>query len=118
MTKQYWFSATLRFYLVSSAEGRIGGEDSVFRVSATDWDKAFQKFLAVGRREETSYKNYLGHEIRQRFVGVMIMDRVGDVDLDGVEVSCMPLLEEDPTITFETPLDPATSVPEHCGIGR
>jgi hypothetical protein len=45
------------------------------------------------------------------------MDRVGDVDLDGVEVSCMPILEEDPNLTFDTPLDPDNSVPEHCGIG-
>ena len=118
MTTRYWFSATLRFYTVSSVEGRLLGEDSVFLARAGHWDEAFKKFLAVGWREESSHKNYLGQEIRKRFVGVMIMDRVGDVDLDGVEVSSTPLFEEDPNITFETALDPEKSVPEQCGIGR
>jgi hypothetical protein len=117
MTEQCWFSATLRFYTVSSAEGRLSGEDSVFLVRATDRDQAFKKFLAVGRRHETSYKNYLDHEIRIRFVAVTIMDELGDVDLDGVEVSCTPLFDEDPNFTFDTPLDPDNSVPEHCGVG-
>ena len=117
MSKHYWYSATLRFYIVSSAEGKIRGEESVFLVRATEWDEAFKKFLAVGRRAETAYKNWDGDEIRHRFVGVTIMDCVGDVDLDGVEVSSTPLFEEDPTITFATPLDPDKSVPEHCGIG-
>jgi len=117
MREGYWFSATLGFYILSSAEGKIRGEESVFLVRAAAWDEAFKKFLAVGRREETSYKNYLGHEIRKRFVGVTIMDQVGDVDLDGVEVSSTPLFEEDPTITFDTPLDPDRSVPGQCGIG-
>ena len=117
MIKYHWYSATLRFYDVSSAEGRIGGEDSVFIVRAESWEQARKKLLAAGRRKEESYKNVYGHEIRHRLVGVIIMDRIGDVDLDGVEVSCTPLFEEDPNVTFDTPLDPDNSVPGQCGVG-
>jgi hypothetical protein len=116
MSKQYWFSATLRFYVISATEGLLHGEDSVYLTRAADMEEAFKKFLALGRREETSYKNWYGHEVRQRFAAVTLMDCVGDVDLDGIEISCTPFFEEGSPVTFDTPLDPENSVPEHTGI--
>lgn len=115
MSKQ-WFSATLRFYVISATEGLLRGEDSVYLTRGVDMEEAFKKFLAIGRREETSYKNGYGQEVKKRFAAVTLMDCVGDVDLDGVEISCTPLFEEGSTVTFATPLDPENSVPEHTGI--
>lgn len=115
MSKQYWFSATLRFYVVSATQGRVGGEDSVYLTRAADLEDAFQKFLAIGRRRE-AYAGDWAQDARERFVAVTLMDKVGDIDLDGVEISCTPLFEEDPTFTLDTPLDPANTVPEQTGI--
>lgn len=91
MSKPYWFSAIPRFYIVTATEGQIRGEDSVYLTRAADFEEAFRKFLAIGRREETSYKNWYGHEVRRRLAAVAFMDRVGDIDLDGVEVSSTPI---------------------------
>jgi hypothetical protein len=116
MSKQYWYSATLRFYVVTANEGRVSGEDSVYLTRAANMEEAFQKFLGIGRREETSYTNWYGHEARNRFVAVAFMDKVGDIDLDGVEISSTPLLEEDPNVTFDTSFNPENSIPEYTGI--
>lgn len=116
MSKQYWFSATLRFYDITAVDGLVGGEDSVYLTKAADFDEAFQRLIAIGRRKETSFKNWDGDEVRTKLVAVTLMDKVGDIDLDGVEISCTPLLEEDPNITFDTLFDPENTVPEHTGI--
>lgn len=116
MSKQYWYSATLRFYDITAVEGLVGGDDSVYLTRAADFEEAFQKFLAIGRRQETSFKNWDGHEVRKRFVAVTLMDKVGDIDLDGVEISSTPLVDEDANITFETAFNPENTVPEYAGI--
>ena len=116
MTQQNWYSATLRFYSLSSANGRIGGEESVFLVQAIDFDHAFEKFLEVGRQRETSFENYLGHEVRVKFIEIAFLDMIQSETLDGAEVTSKLLTQEDPSFTFDTPVDPAKSQPEHTGI--
>jgi len=50
------------------------------------------------------------------FISVRTMDVVDKEDLDGVEVSCVPLDGRDPQFTFETPVNPEKSEPGQLGI--
>jgi hypothetical protein len=77
----------------------------VYLVRAEDFDDAFRNFLDVGRRSETTYKNYLGEEARHRLVEITTLDIICSDNLDGVEVACTPVFEADPKITFDTAFD-------------
>lgn len=106
MSNLSWYSATLRFYRVTAEMGRVGGEDAVYLFRARSFDDAVKRFLALGRRKEHSYVNGLGHQLRVRFVGLVTVDFIEGNNLDGVEIVSTPLLEEDPSFSFDTPLDP------------
>lgn len=101
-----WYSATLRFYSVTREMGRVGGEDVVHLIRAPSYGDAVRKFLALGRSREHSYVNGCGHMLRVRFVGLVTVDSIADDDLDGAEIVSIPLMEEDPSFSFDTPLDP------------
>ena len=101
-----WYSATLRFYSVTAEMGRVGGEDVVYLFRAPSYSDAVKKFLALGRSKEHSYINFHGHELRVRFVGLVTVDSIEGDDLDGAEIVATPLMEEDPSFSFDTPLDP------------
>lgn len=116
MNNPRWYSGTLRFFTVTADEGRVDGEDSIYLVRAIDWDEAFGRFLDIGRRKETSFINGFDQETRVRFISIRTIDPLDEEDLDGVEVSCVPLEEEDPQFTFETPVDPEKSNPGQLGV--
>ena len=101
-----WYSATLRFYSVTAEMGRVGGEDVVYLRRAPSFDQAVRKFLAFGRSKEHSYINGYGHELRVRFVGLVTVDSLQGDDLERVEIVATPLMETDPSFSFDTPLDP------------
>jgi len=101
-----WYSATLRFYSVTAEMGRVGGEDIVYLFRAPGFSQAVKKFLALGRSKEHSYVNSHGHQLRVRFVGLVTVDFIEDDDLDGAEIVSTPLMEADPSFSFDTPLDP------------
>lgn len=106
-----WFSATLRFFIVNSAAGKMRAEDSVFLATAADFDDAFQRFLELGKQSETNYRNHQDEEIRRRFAAITTLDMVPASDLNGVEINSTPIFEADPHFTLDTPLDPAGSKP-------
>lgn len=106
-----WYSAMLCFIYINSVRGQVLQDDCVFLVRAHSFEDAFRKFLAVGRRKETSYKNDEGHDIKVLLAEILTMDRIGQ-DLDGAEVHSDLQEIEDPEITFETPIDPARSRPD------
>lgn len=110
-----WYSGTLRFFFLSSAKGRIAYEDCVYLVHATSFKAAFNKFLAAGRRYETSFTNEYGHEVRIRLAAILTWDRIDD-DLDGAQITSQIIDDDDPRITFDTPLHPENSRPEHTGV--
>jgi hypothetical protein len=116
MNNQRWYSGTLRFFTVTAAEGRVDGEDSIYLVRASDWEEAFRRFLEIGYKKETTYKNWLEQETRVRFISIRTMDVLDEEDLDGIEVSCVPLDGEDPQFTFETPVNPESSKPGQLGV--
>jgi len=116
MNNHKWYSGTLRFFTVTADEGRVDGEDSIYLVRAFDWDEAFRRFLDIGYKKEASYVNWLEQETRVRFIAIRTMDVLDEEDLDGIEVSCVPLDGEDPHFTFETPVDPGKSKPGQLGV--
>lgn len=116
MNNLCWYTGTLRFFTVTADKGRVDGEDSIYLVRATNWDDAFQRFLNIGRNKETSYKNWHEQETRVRFISIRTMDMLEEQDLDGVEVSCVPLDGDDPQFTFETPVSPEDSNPGQLGV--
>jgi len=101
-----WYSATLRFYRVTAEMGRVGGEDAIFLFRARTFDDAVKRFLALGRSKEHSYFNLHNHELRVRFVGLVTVDYIEGDDLDGAEIVATPLMERDPSFSFDSPLDP------------
>lgn len=113
MSDENWYSATLRFFTIVSSDGKLKEEDSVYLLRAPDFRDAFVKFLELGRKNETTYKNHLNEEIRHRFVEITTLDIIRSDDLDGAEVACTPILKADPAITFDTVFDPAKSDPTH-----
>jgi len=86
--------------------GRVGGEDTVYLFRAPSYSDAVKKFLALGRSKEHSYINGHGHMLRVRFVGLVTVDLIKANKLDGAEIVSTPLMETDPSFSFDTPLDP------------
>ena len=116
MSNRRWYSGTLRFFTVTADNGRVDGEDSIYLVRALNWEDAFRRFLAIGHKKETAFINGFNQETRVIFVSVRTMDVVDKEDLDGVEVSCVPLDGRDPQFTFETPVNPEKSEPGQLGL--
>ena len=106
MNDKSWYSATLRYYSVTAEMGRVGGEDTVHLIRARSFEEAIKKFLALGRSKEHSYRNGYGHDLRVRFVGLVTVDNIKKNDLNGAEIVSTPLMETDPSFSFDTPLDP------------
>lgn len=116
MNNQRWYSGTLRFFTVTADEGRVDGEDSIYLARAVDWEDAFRRFLAIGHNREMTFINGFNQETRVIFISVRTMDVLDNEDLDGVEVSCVPLEGTDPQFTFETLVDPDKSEPGQLGV--
>ena len=95
MNSENWFSATLRFFIVNSVDGKMRAEDSVFLARATDFEDAFQRFLELGGQNETTYRNDLDEEISRRFSAIITLDMIPANDLNGVEINSTPIFEAD-----------------------
>ena len=116
MNNLRWYSGALRFFTVTADKGRVDGEDSIYLIRATDWDDAFRRFLDIGHKKETSYTNWHERETRVRFISIRTIDVLDEENLDGIEVSCVPLDGDDPQFTFETPVSPENSTPGQLGV--
>jgi hypothetical protein len=110
MSGDHWFSATLRFFIVSSAEGKLRVEDSIFLARAVDFDSAFRKFVKIGQTNETAYQNVHDDQIKKRFAAITTLDLLPD-DLKGAEVNSMPIFETDKDFGLDDPLNPESSEP-------
>ena len=111
-----WYSGVLRFFTVTADKGRVDGEDSIYLIRATDWEAAFRRFLDIGYMKENTYKNWHEQETRVRFIAIRTIDVLNEEDLDGIEVSCVPLDGNDPEFTFETSVSPENSKPGQLGV--
>jgi hypothetical protein len=111
MTAECWFSATLRFFIVNSAVGKMMAEDRILLPRAIDFTDAFNKFLELGREREYSSRNHVNEEIRERFATITTLDIIRSESLDGAEVNSIPIFDADQNITLDSPLAPEASQP-------
>ena len=84
-----FYSARLLFIiLVADSPGRKRNhyDESVIVFRARDFDHAFKRALALGRKQETDYANIKGHRVRWALVEIRSLDRVGRT-VDGKEVA-------------------------------
>ncbi len=79
----------------------------VFR--ARDYEHAFERALALGKQQESRYKNSKGQAVRWAFVQIENIKRIGR-SLDGVEVgSLLDVLKRKRPIPFNKRFNPRKS---------
>lgn len=109
---QKWFSAKAR--LVSIVEG--GGAkmylDTLWVFTASDWDAALQRAVALGRVREEEYRNAEGRRVHWALKEILSLDRISGEKLDGAEVhsSLMDVPAEEQTI-LASEFQPESSAP-------
>jgi hypothetical protein len=92
--------------------------DSVFLVSATDREGAWNEALKIGEGLETSYDNADGERIRFAFLGVLTIDELGEELRTGLEVyfSTQDFVQPIP-VSPDVEFFPRQITPGNAGIG-
>ena len=93
------------------AEGKYTCDYPFVLLRANSSDEAFQRALALGREQETVYKNKSGKDVRWALNAVEEIYELGD-EIDGIEVgSLMDVYEPGHSIGIGTDLDPGSKQP-------
>lgn len=106
----------IRIAILCVTEGAMPSEGytqdiQVHLVDAVDDADAFKKALEIGRKEEHSYKNNDGDEVRWLFKGVEAITCLGG-DVEGKEVSSrMEIFYPDSPLDLKFELNPEASNP-------
>lgn len=113
-----WFSASLRRASIVGVDGIGSLWDSVFLVSASNRDEAWEEAIKIGLGLETSYDNAAGERVRFAFLGVLTIDELGDELRAGQEIyfSAQDLLQPIP-VASDVAFFPHQIVPGNAGIG-
>ena len=112
MSRSSWFSARVRLVLLIEGAGARGYADSVFVFRAADFDDAFQRALALGRKQEQEYVGGEGKRVRRRLKEVISLDILRADDLDGAEVYSEPVdLAAGEASNFDQVFTPEASKP-------
>lgn len=114
-----WFSARLRFAILTDRVGLERYFDSVVLLRAASREEALPRALNAGREREQDYRNEDGVRVRWRLASIVSLDDVAATahDLNGAEVLAMT---SDPTpddrgLSFDHEFQPERSVPaETC----
>lgn len=81
-----WYIAEVVMEVTVGSDPRNVVHHNHFLITANSNEEAYEKATAIGKREETSYKNPAGHDVSIRFVGIADLDEVDDEPGDGAEV--------------------------------
>lgn len=84
-----FYSARLLFIiLVADGLGRKRNhyDESVIVFRARDFEDAFKRALALGKKKESEYKNNKGQQVRWALVRILTLDWIGS-KVDGKEVA-------------------------------
>lgn len=112
-----WFSALLKFVIVTENKGGSRYANSLILCKAEDFDSAKQKVLAIGKSKETDYTNGEGERVQWRFSSVETLDMLGSEIEDGREVySEFREISSDEKIDFDTEFRPELSKPTQTGV--
>jgi len=113
-----WYSATIRRASMIGDEGIDSFWDSVFLLSATDRDSAWNAALEIGLGLESKYQNAAQERVRFAFVGVLYLDEVGESIESGVEVFFNTIEFEQPiSVSSDVVFHPSSVLPKSLGIG-
>jgi hypothetical protein len=86
-----WFSARLRFAILTDQLGLERFFDSVILLRAPSREAAFARALAQGRGREQNYRNEQGVGVRWRLESIVSLDAIPDEDWNGLEILGMPV---------------------------
>jgi hypothetical protein len=112
MTGGYWFSAKLRYAVLTEPVGLQMYMDSVRLFRATDYDLAFRRVLDDGLKDEKSYSNADGQRVLWKLASIISLDRIGEHLSDGQEVYSEPItVTSDDMVPFEHEFHPEASEP-------
>ena len=84
---QYWYIATL--VIASKVEDGLEVqtcEEQIRAIRAPNAEAAYEKALAIGKSEETTYQNMYGQTVTWEFVGLDDLDELDNTMHDGVEI--------------------------------
>ena len=84
--KPQWFSTKIRQVCLIELEGADLYWDSIFVFQAEDFDKAFQKALCLGKKQEVEYVNANGGKVRWKFKEIISLDMIRQENLDEAEI--------------------------------
>ena len=112
MSQQSWFSTRVRLVVLIEGAHAMRYSDSVFVFRAADFDDAFRRALALGRKQEQEYVGGEGKRVRRRLKEVVSLDIISADDLDGAEVYSEPVdLATGEASDFDQVFTPESSKP-------
>ena len=106
-----WFTARLRFAILTYQNGLERYCDSVVMLRASTRDAAFEKALELGRKRETTYRNLDEVAIRWCLASVVSLDEVQEDSLNGAEVLSLTVVPVEAGIAWHHEFHPVMSVP-------
>lgn len=78
-----------------------------------DWDKAFQKALEIGRRQEEEYINMDGQIVKWKLKEIISLDVIQKLSPAGTEIYSEPVwFKDDESIDFNAKFNPEESEPK------
>ncbi len=110
----HWYSARLRFAILTDRHGLERYLDSVILLRAPSRQVAFEQALAQGREREQGYQNQDGFTVRWRLASVMSLDELADGNLHGTEILTMPIeagAVETASFGWDHEFEPERSIP-------
>jgi hypothetical protein len=111
MNGETWFSTRLRFAIIIESQGLVRYSDSVYLLSAADFDSAFQRALVIGQKNQRQYENADRQQVVWKFAEVLALDVIRADSLDGAEVYSEPVPAVDPSWTINQAFHPEASRP-------
>lgn len=91
----HWYSARLRFAILTDRQGLQRYLDSVILLRAVSREKAFARALEQGKQREQNYRNDDGLGVRWRLASIVSLDEIAEQSLNGTEILAMPVEPEE-----------------------
>jgi len=113
MTESCWFSAKLRYAVLSETDGLGFYMDSILLLrSEDDWEDAFRRALGEELRKQQAYENADGERVVWKLASIISLDRIGETLGDSQEVySERVLAHNDQPLPFDWEFRPERSQP-------
>jgi hypothetical protein len=113
-----WYSAKLRMIRVIDEPIDDMFDDRVYTFRSTDFDAAFDRAIAIGRDQESSFVNWDGDRVQWRLAEILSLNLLGAGELGGaIDVHSEPApMGETDRAPFDTVFHPDRSQPKSTGV--